>query len=301
MRNSTDHASRTSKPKGTGTTTCPRPPPRPPSPAPKPPRRRRVGGKEVVICFFAALALAFFYASVVTGSGPDAADGSFPSSSSQATSSSSSALLLSWMKSSNTSTTAPGGKKPLAPPPRLPVPPAATASSGAPADHQHRSDTAMGNSSGLDAGSGQAVPVRVQTVSGRGHSPMQGAGNSTVGSDAEPAGNGTREEEPRLETAMPAPQTEDDTDEATGNSTNAKAPSRQETTKNAAIDDTVQSTTRQSGPAITTTGAKGGEAPAPEGGAAQARAATQGRHRAPGRQRAQRRRRQNGWREQNQH
>ncbi|GJN27089.1 hypothetical protein PR202_gb15078 [Eleusine coracana subsp. coracana] len=47
---------------------------------------------------------------------------------------------------------------------------------------------------------------------------------------------------------MPAPQTEDDTDEATGNSTNAKAPSRQETTKNAAIDDTVQSTTRQAAP-----------------------------------------------------
>ncbi|GJN02392.1 hypothetical protein PR202_ga19738 [Eleusine coracana subsp. coracana] len=220
----------------------------------KPPRRRNVGGKEVVICLFAALALAFFYASVVTGNGPDAADGSFPSSSSRATSSSSSALLQSWMKSS---TTAPEGKKPLAPPPRLPVPPAGTARSSAGADQQGRDavvasrrvqSSAAGNSSGSNAASGQAAPVRVQTASGLGHSPLRDAGNSTVPSDAEPAGNGTREEEPQLETAMRAPQTEDDTDNTTRNSTDAKAPSRQETTKNAAIDDNAQNTTRQAAP-----------------------------------------------------
>ncbi|TVU15310.1 hypothetical protein EJB05_38824, partial [Eragrostis curvula] len=214
------------------------------------------GGKVLVGCFAAALALAFFYVSVVTG-GPGAADGSFPSTSSSPASSSS-ALLLSWLTSSS-STAAAAGKSI---PPRPPIPPAVTASD------QQRSDAAMvsrsvqsgeaDDSSAAEGGSGQ-------TADAQGPPPLQDAEKYiTVGSDAEPVGNGTRE---NVETAMPMQMSRrtdganssrtavvgapgdlaGDTDVAAGgNSTDAKAPSRQETiTKNVAIDNNAQNATRQ--------------------------------------------------------
>ncbi|OEL13301.1 Protein trichome birefringence-like 2 [Dichanthelium oligosanthes] len=211
-----------------------------------------VSGKAVAGCFSVALALAFFYVSVTGG---PAADDSFPSPAA----SSSSGILLSWL-SSNASTTSP--RKSL--PPRPPVPPAVTAG-GAADDEQSnarnatvasrrvQSSAVVGYSSASEVGSGQATSVPGQTANAQGP-PWLDAGNATVGSDAEPAGNGTREEEPQVETAMPmlrwrrtdgasssnnnavGAQTARSTDLATGNSTDTGASTREEVTKNAAVE-----------------------------------------------------------------
>jgi hypothetical protein len=219
-----------------------------------------VTGMTLTGCFFAKLAFAFFYVSVLTGGGGPADDASFTSF--PATSSpSSSDLLLSWLTSN--SSTAPEGKSPTLHPP---IPPAVTTASGA--DDQQRSDArdaatasrrVADNSLASGAGSGQvATPVRVETASSRGSS-LQDAGNATVVSDAEHAGNGTRESEPQLETATPVLKWRrkdradsspaavvgdpGDTEAAAGNSTDATIRSRQEITKNAAIEDSAQNAT----------------------------------------------------------
>jgi hypothetical protein len=127
-----------------------------------------VSGKAVAACFAVALALAFFYASVTSG---PADDGSFPS---PAAASSSTLLLLPWLSWNSSSSTSPKKSLPTHPPP---VPPAVSA------DHQ------------TDARNRNATVV----------SPLQDAGNATVGSDAEPTSNSnrTREDEPQVETATP--------------------------------------------------------------------------------------------------
>ncbi|CAL5068795.1 unnamed protein product [Urochloa decumbens] len=204
-----------------------------------------VSGKAVVGCFSAALALAFFYASV-TGGGPAAGD-AFPSpASSSWSSSSASGLLLSWL-SSNSSTTSP--RKSLLP--HSPIPPALPAGS-APDDDARSNATA---------------------ASRRVRSGAVGAGNATVVSDAEPTGNGgTREEkpQPQVETEMPTlrwRRTEADgasssdsvavgvgapggqrarnAGVAAGNATDTGTSGREEVTENAAVDDDVQTSARQ--------------------------------------------------------
>ncbi|RCV34457.1 hypothetical protein SETIT_7G160900v2 [Setaria italica] len=233
-----------------------------------------VSSKAVVVgCFSAVLALAlgFFYVSVT--SGPAAGD-SFPSpAAASSSSSSSSGILLSWL-SSNTSTTSP--RKSLLPHPPI-IPPAVTAGGAADDDQSDARNataasrrvqsSAVGHSSASasEVGSGQATSVSGQTANAQGP-PLQGAGNATVGSDTEPAGNGTREEEPQVETAtamlrwrrtetdgasssnnsvVGAPgQIARNTDVATGNSIDAGTSSREEVTENAAVDN-VQSSARQ--------------------------------------------------------
>ncbi|CAL5031126.1 unnamed protein product [Urochloa decumbens] len=206
-----------------------------------------VSGKAAVGCFSAALALAFFYASV-TGGGPASGD-AFPSpASSSWSSSSASGLLLSWL-SSNSSTASP--RKSLLP--DSPIPPALSA----------------GGALDDDAQNATAASRRVR-------SGAVGAGNATVVSDAEAAGNGgTREEEaqPQVETATPtlrwrrtdadgasssdiavvvgAPpggQTATNTSVATGNATDTGTSGREEVTENAAaaaVHDAVQTSARQ--------------------------------------------------------
>ncbi|PUZ47927.1 hypothetical protein GQ55_7G205500 [Panicum hallii var. hallii] len=203
-----------------------------------------VSGKAVVGCFAAALALAFFYVSVAGG---PAADGSFPSPAA-----SSSGILMSWL-SSNSSTAAP--RKSLLP--RPPVPPVVTAGGGAEqsdarnataASRRVHQSGAVGDSPASEVGSGQATSASGQTT--------ESAGNATLGSDAEPAGNGTRQEEAQVETATPilrwrrkdgamssnnaivgaSGQTARSTDIATGNPTDTGTLSREEVTENAAID-----------------------------------------------------------------
>ncbi|XP_039772022.1 uncharacterized protein LOC120640232 [Panicum virgatum] len=162
-----------------------------------------VSGKAVVGCFSAALALAFFYVYVSVAGGP-AADGSFP-----APVASSSGTLLSWL-SSNSSTAAP--RKSLLP--RPPVPPA-VAAGGAAEQSDARNATgasrpvhqgsAVGDSPASEVGEGQATPVTGQTATDNAQGPPLGedAGNATLGSGSEPAGNGTREEEPQAEATTP--------------------------------------------------------------------------------------------------
>ncbi|KAJ1271801.1 hypothetical protein BS78_06G154000 [Paspalum vaginatum] len=225
-----------------------------------------VSGKAAAVgCFTATLALAFFYVSVT--SGPAAPD-SFPS---PAAASSPSALLFSWL-SSNSSATSP--RKSVPPHPHIPPAVAAGDQQGqgdarhAPlVPHRIRSG-AVGDSSGLEVGSGtgQEASVPGQAASARGGPMQDSAGNATaVGSDAErPAGNGSREEEPQVETAMPmllsrrtdgvgpshnaavgAPgQPAGNTDVATGNSVDTGTSSREEIAKNAAAVDNVQNSAR---------------------------------------------------------
>ncbi|CAO2035692.1 unnamed protein product [Urochloa humidicola] len=167
-----------------------------------------VSSKAVVGCFSAALALAFFYASV-TGGGPAAGD-AFPSPSS---SSSASGILLSWLTTSNSSA---------------------------------------------------ASPRNATVASRRVQSSAEGAGNATVVSDAEFAGNGTGEEELQVEPATPmlrwrrpeaegasssdsAGQSARNTGVAAGNATDTGASRRDEVTVETAavVNDDVQASARQ--------------------------------------------------------
>jgi hypothetical protein len=220
-----------------------------------------VSSKAVVGCFSAvlALALAFFYVTVTSEPATGAAD-SFPS---PTTSSSSSGILMSSL-SSNTSRTSP---------------PAVTAGGAADDDQSDARNatvasrrvrsSAMG---GLSASASEVSSVQATSVPGQKAKtlvtpPLQDAGNATVGSDAEPAGNGTREEEPQVETATPmlrwrrtdtdgassfnssvvgspGQTARNNTDIVTGNSTDTVTSSSEEAAENAAVDN-VQTSARQ--------------------------------------------------------